>query len=78
MLEKLGAQNLKVRQMACVRQEGPTEFPGVNVTMSRARAGFVRRGLQGEELESSRAGAVEEGRADAGECVVTKTRATAS
>jgi hypothetical protein len=34
MLQKLGAQDLKVRQMACVRQEGPTEFPGVNVTMS--------------------------------------------
>jgi hypothetical protein len=34
MLQKMGAQNLKVRQMACVRPEGPTEFPGVNVTMS--------------------------------------------
>ncbi len=34
MLQKLGAQNLKVRQMACVRPEGPTEFPGVSVTMS--------------------------------------------
>ena len=34
MLEKLGAQNLKVRQMSCVRQEGPTEFPGVSVTMA--------------------------------------------
>jgi hypothetical protein len=34
MLQKLGAQDLKVRQMACVRLEGPTEFPGVNVTMS--------------------------------------------
>lgn len=34
MLEKLGAQNLKVRQMGCVRPEGPTEFPGVSVTMS--------------------------------------------
>jgi hypothetical protein len=34
MLQKLGAQDLKVRQMACVRQVGPTEFPGVNVTMS--------------------------------------------
>jgi hypothetical protein len=34
MLQKLGAQNLKVRQMGCVRPEGPTEFPGVNVTMS--------------------------------------------
>lgn len=34
MLEKLGAQDLKVLQMACVRPEGPTEFPGVNVTMS--------------------------------------------
>jgi hypothetical protein len=34
MLQKLGAQNLKVLQMGCVRPEGPTEFPGVNVTMS--------------------------------------------
>lgn len=34
MLQKLGAQNLKVRQMACVRPEGPTEFPGVSVTMN--------------------------------------------
>jgi hypothetical protein len=34
MLEKLGAQNLRVLEMACVRPEGPTEFPGVNVTMS--------------------------------------------
>jgi hypothetical protein len=34
MLEKLGAQNLKVRQFACTRLEGPTPFPGVNVTMS--------------------------------------------
>lgn len=34
MLQKLGAQDLRVLQMACVRPEGPTEFPGVNVTMS--------------------------------------------
>ncbi|MGB6488054.1 MAG: hypothetical protein WBE91_14335 [Steroidobacteraceae bacterium] len=34
MLQKLGAQNLKVLQMGCVRPEGPTVFPGVNVTMS--------------------------------------------
>jgi hypothetical protein len=34
MLQKLGAQNLKVRQMGCVRPEGPTVFPGVSVTMS--------------------------------------------
>ncbi len=34
MLQKLGAQNLKVLQMGCVRPEGPTVFPGVSVTMS--------------------------------------------
>ena len=34
MLQKLGARNLKVRQMGCVRPEGPTVFPGVSVTMS--------------------------------------------
>jgi hypothetical protein len=34
MLQKLGAQNLRVLQMGCIRPEGPTEFPGVNVTMS--------------------------------------------
>jgi hypothetical protein len=34
MLQKMGAQNLKVRQMGCVRPEGPTVFPGVSVTMS--------------------------------------------
>lgn len=34
MLQKLGARNLKVLQMGCVRPEGPTVFPGVNVTMS--------------------------------------------
>jgi hypothetical protein len=34
MLKKLGAQNLRVTQLGCVRPEGPTEFPGVNVTMS--------------------------------------------
>lgn len=33
MLQKLGAQNLKVRQMGCIRPEGPTVFPGVSVTM---------------------------------------------
>ena len=33
MLEKLGAQDLKVREYGCVRPVGPTEFPGVNVTM---------------------------------------------
>lgn len=33
MLQKLGAQDLRVRQMGCVRQEGPTLFPGVNVDM---------------------------------------------
>ena len=34
MLQKLGARDLRVQQMGCVRPEGPTEFPGVNVTMS--------------------------------------------
>jgi hypothetical protein len=34
MLQKLGAQNLRVIQMGCVRPEGPTIFPGVSVTMS--------------------------------------------
>jgi hypothetical protein len=34
MLQKLGAQDLKVRQIACTRPEGPTPFPGVNVNMS--------------------------------------------
>ena len=33
MLEKLGAQDLKVQEIGCVRQVGPTEFPGVNVNM---------------------------------------------
>ncbi|MGH8200617.1 MAG: hypothetical protein ACREVO_09685 [Steroidobacteraceae bacterium] len=33
MLEKLGARDLKVRQFACVRPSGPTQFPGVQVTM---------------------------------------------
>jgi hypothetical protein len=33
MLEKLGAQDLKVQQFACVRPSGPTLFPGVRVTM---------------------------------------------
>jgi hypothetical protein len=34
MLEKLGAQNLKVRETACARPVGPTWFPGVSVNMS--------------------------------------------
>jgi hypothetical protein len=34
MLRKLGAQDLKVRQIACTRPEGPTPFPGVSVNMS--------------------------------------------
>ncbi|HUN72346.1 MAG TPA: hypothetical protein VMU52_08550 [Steroidobacteraceae bacterium] len=34
MLQKLGARDLEVRQMACTRLEGPTPFPGVRVTMS--------------------------------------------
>lgn len=34
MLRKLGAQDLKVQQLACTRPEGPTPFPGVNVSMS--------------------------------------------
>jgi hypothetical protein len=33
MLEKLGAQDLKVRQFGCVRMSGPTLFPGVQVDM---------------------------------------------
>jgi hypothetical protein len=33
MLAKLGAQDLKVRQLACVRPSGPSPFPGVNVSM---------------------------------------------
>jgi hypothetical protein len=33
MLEKLGAHDLKVRQMGCVRPSGPTIFPGVSVNM---------------------------------------------
>ena len=33
MLAKLGAQDLKVREMACVRAAGPTHFPGVSVNM---------------------------------------------
>ena len=33
MLKKLGAQDLKVREMACVRSFGPTHFPGVSVDM---------------------------------------------
>lgn len=34
MLEKLGAHDLKVRQMGCIRPVGPTLFPGVSVDMS--------------------------------------------
>ena len=33
LLEKLGAQDLKVRQFGCVRPSGPTFFPGVQVDM---------------------------------------------
>ena len=33
MLEKLGARDLKVREIGCIRPVGPTEFPGVNVSM---------------------------------------------
>jgi hypothetical protein len=33
LLEKLGAQDLKVRQFGCVRPSGPTLFPGVQVDM---------------------------------------------
>jgi hypothetical protein len=33
MLEKLGAQDLKVREYACVNPSGPSLFPGVRVTM---------------------------------------------
>jgi|SRR5579872_3027406 len=33
MLAKLGAQDLKVREIGCVRPVGPTEFPGVLVDM---------------------------------------------
>ena len=33
MLEKLGAQDLKVRQLGCVNPSGPSPFPGVNVNM---------------------------------------------
>jgi hypothetical protein len=33
MLEKLGAQDLKVEEYGCVRPVGPTAFPGVRVTM---------------------------------------------
>lgn len=34
MLAKLGAQDLKVREIGCMRPSGPTEFPGVSVNMS--------------------------------------------
>ena len=34
MLEQLGAHDLKVRQMGCIRPSGPTLFPGVSVDMS--------------------------------------------
>jgi hypothetical protein len=33
MLEKLGAQDLKVEEYGCVRLTGPSPFPGVNVHM---------------------------------------------
>ena len=33
MLQKLGAQDLKVREYGCARQVGPDPFPGVSVTM---------------------------------------------
>ncbi len=33
MLEKLGARDLKVREIGCTRMTGPTEFPGVIVDM---------------------------------------------
>ncbi|MGH8287502.1 MAG: hypothetical protein ACREV7_00525 [Steroidobacteraceae bacterium] len=33
MLEKLGAQHLKVREYSCVNPSGPSLFPGVRVTM---------------------------------------------
>ena len=33
MLEKLGAQNLQVREISCIRPFGPTIFPGVSVNM---------------------------------------------
>ncbi|MGA7538828.1 MAG: hypothetical protein WBW93_08675 [Steroidobacteraceae bacterium] len=33
MLEKLGAQDLKVREYACVNPSGPSLFPGVRVDM---------------------------------------------
>jgi hypothetical protein len=33
MLEKLGAKDLKVREMACTRASGPEPFPGVIVNM---------------------------------------------
>ena len=33
MLDKLGAKDLKVREMACTRMSGPDPFPGVMVTM---------------------------------------------
>jgi hypothetical protein len=33
MLEKLGAQDLEVREFGCIRVMGPTAFPGVQVSM---------------------------------------------
>ena len=33
MLQKLGAQDLKVQEFACVNPSGPTLFPGVRVNM---------------------------------------------
>jgi hypothetical protein len=33
MLAKLGARDLQVREIACIRPDGPSPFPGVNVKM---------------------------------------------
>jgi hypothetical protein len=33
MLQRLGAQDLRVRELGCVRLSGPSPFPGVNVSM---------------------------------------------
>ena len=33
MLEKLGAKDLDVQEIGCIRMTGPTTFPGVNVRM---------------------------------------------
>ena len=34
LLQKLGPRDLKVREFGCIRPVGPTEFPGVMVSMS--------------------------------------------